>query len=90
MNTFEREVELVGKVVRGEVLPEDARRQSSIVVDRPRLRRRAGRAKALAREDRRIIREALDALGLALAEHGHTWTVEQRRLYEQAIRLLKD
>lgn len=29
--------------------------------------------------------EALDELGLALAEHGHQWTERQRLLYETAI-----
>lgn len=29
--------------------------------------------------------EALDALGLALAEHDHHWTDHERRLYEAAI-----
>lgn len=32
------------------------------------------------------LREALDLLGVALAEHGHTWTVEERTAYEKAMR----
>lgn len=28
--------------------------------------------------------EALDALGLALADHGHFWTNRERQLYEAA------
>jgi len=35
-----------------------------------------------------IIVEALDKLGLALAEHNHKWTVEERELYEKSISLL--
>ncbi len=31
------------------------------------------------------IREALDTLGLALAEHGHAWTDRERQLYERAV-----
>jgi hypothetical protein len=31
------------------------------------------------------ITEALDALGLALAEHGHVWTDRERQLYESAV-----
>ena len=33
----------------------------------------------------RVISEALNALGLALVEHGHKWTNRQRQLYERAI-----
>lgn len=33
--------------------------------------------------------EALDALGLALADHKHDWTPKQRRLYERAVSRLK-
>lgn len=29
--------------------------------------------------------EALDTLALALVDHGHTWTDEERQLYEAAI-----
>lgn len=32
-----------------------------------------------------ICLQALDALALALAEHHHVWTDEERTLYEQAI-----
>lgn len=32
--------------------------------------------------------KALDVLGLALVEHGHTWKKEERRLYERAVSLL--
>jgi hypothetical protein len=31
------------------------------------------------------ILDALDALGLALADHGHKWTDHERRLYEDAV-----
>jgi hypothetical protein len=33
--------------------------------------------------------EALDALALALVDHGHTWTPEQRALYEAATKQRK-
>jgi len=32
-----------------------------------------------------IIAEALDALALALSQHDHTWTAEERQLYECAV-----
>jgi len=32
------------------------------------------------------LQTALDALGEALAAHGHVWTKEQRALYEHATR----
>lgn len=35
-----------------------------------------------------IVRMALDALGLALAEHGHKWTDLERALYDEATKLL--
>ena len=31
-----------------------------------------------------VRQEALDALALALASHGHVWTDEERRLYDAA------
>lgn len=33
---------------------------------------------------------ALDMLGVALADHGHNWTDEQRSAYETAIKMLGD
>ena len=36
----------------------------------------------------RII-QTLDKLALALTEHKHRWTQEERKLYEQAIAQLK-
>lgn len=32
--------------------------------------------------------DTLDALGVALADEGHTWSPELRAMYENAIRLL--
>jgi hypothetical protein len=32
-----------------------------------------------------ILLEALDTLGLALAEHNHYWTPDERSLYEEAV-----
>ena len=43
------------------------------------------KALALVNEAERL-REVLDLLGVALAEHGHTWTVEERTAYEKAMR----
>jgi len=31
---------------------------------------------------------ALDKLAVALADHGHQWTNEERRAYEKAMRIL--
>jgi hypothetical protein len=36
--------------------------------------------------DKKLILKALDALALALTEHHHQWTYEQRSLYEQAVK----
>ena len=33
-----------------------------------------------------LIKAALDALSLALVEHNHNWTLEERTLYEDAIK----
>ncbi len=33
--------------------------------------------------------DALDALALALAEHDHQWTIDERRMYEQAVAYLR-
>jgi hypothetical protein len=35
-----------------------------------------------------VITKALDKLGIALADHNHQWTAEERRLYERAIAIL--
>lgn len=35
-----------------------------------------------------IALRALDALGLALANHGHVWTGPERNLYERAVAAL--
>jgi hypothetical protein len=32
--------------------------------------------------------EALDALGVALADHSHQWSVQERRLYNRARKWL--
>ncbi len=39
-------------------------------------------------KNKETVIEALDKLGLALAEHEHQWTVEERGLYERSISLL--
>lgn len=31
-----------------------------------------------------VVAKALETLGVALADHGHTWTKEERRLFERA------
>lgn len=38
----------------------------------------------LQKRDVALIGKALDALGLALVEHGHCWTDRERQLYERA------
>ena len=35
----------------------------------------------------KAILDALDMLGLALAEHGHVWTPEERAAYEKAVKI---
>jgi len=37
---------------------------------------------------RKTVQKALDLLGLALADHSHTWTQEQRSYYEKATLIL--
>jgi hypothetical protein len=39
--------------------------------------------------ERQILLEALDTLGVALADKDHQWTFEQRHLYERAVRIVK-
>jgi hypothetical protein len=39
--------------------------------------------------DKETVLLALDTLSLALVEKGHTWTPEQRSLYEKAVRIVK-
>ena len=41
------------------------------------------------RENLYKLQNALDLLGVALAEHGHTWSVEERTAYDQATRIIK-
>ena len=38
--------------------------------------------------NREVILGALNTLGTALADHGHTWTEGEREVYGQALRLL--
>ncbi len=40
-------------------------------------------------EDVAAIQQALDSLGMALANHNHTWTDEERKSYETACAILK-
>jgi len=42
----------------------------------------------LEQKSKQIIKDALDALGCALADHKHQWSAKERALYERAIRLL--
>jgi hypothetical protein len=39
-------------------------------------------------KEKEVIIKALDKLGVALAEHNHKWTVEERELYKRSITLL--
>jgi hypothetical protein len=38
--------------------------------------------------DRQLILGALDFLGVALADHSHEWSVGERTIYEEAIKIL--
>lgn len=40
------------------------------------------------RETGEVCRQALDLLGVALAEHSHTWSDREREAYEHAITVL--
>ena len=41
------------------------------------------------KEKSEIVIEALDKLALALTDHEHQWTNEERKLYERAISILR-
>lgn len=45
--------------------------------------------KTMRSADKETVLLALDTLSLALVEKGHTWTPEQRSLYEKAVRIVK-
>ena len=47
-----------------------------------------GKVTEVRTKQRKLVRakQALDALALALTEHGHKWTRKERRLYEVGIR----
>lgn len=36
----------------------------------------------------RLVRGAMDSLGVALVEHDHQWTVGERGIYEEALKVL--
>ena len=40
------------------------------------------------RQEAQSVIDTIDALGVALADEGHTWSPELRRMYESAIALL--
>jgi len=42
----------------------------------------------ISESDRQIIVGALDSLGVAHADHDHEWTVGERTIYEEAIKVL--
>jgi hypothetical protein len=42
----------------------------------------------MGKETKKIIVKALNALALALTDHSHQWTNEERHLYEKAIAIL--
>lgn len=48
----------------------------------------AARERLAERRSQNPILEALDALAVALAEHGHTWTDRERALYETSVEYL--
>jgi hypothetical protein len=39
--------------------------------------------------NREMILKSLDELALALVQHNHVWTKEERKLYESAVKILK-
>ncbi len=39
-------------------------------------------------EESRQVRDALDLMGKALADHQHQWTNEERSRYEKAVKIL--
>jgi hypothetical protein len=43
---------------------------------------------SLTEKDKRIIIRALDKLALALTDHNHQWSNEERKLYERARAIL--
>ena len=38
----------------------------------------------------KLVQQALDILGSALADHNHKWSKKQRSLYEKATKILED
>ena len=42
----------------------------------------------MSNQEKKTIIETLDKLGLALVEHEHKWTIEERELYDKSILLL--
>ena len=43
----------------------------------------------MTKEDAKLISDALDILGVALVNEDHTWSDEERKLYEKVQRILK-
>ncbi|XUX01019.1 MAG: hypothetical protein TUN42_03240 [Dehalogenimonas sp.] len=42
----------------------------------------------MSEQQKSLVIDALNALGVALADHGHQWTNDERELYEKAVALL--
>ena len=42
----------------------------------------------MTQQEAQYVIDTIDALGVALADEGHTWSPELRAMYENAIRLL--
>lgn len=48
-----------------------------------------GIAEVLSPEQAQTLQDALDLLGVALADHEHQWTADERSAYDNATKLIK-
>lgn len=64
------------------------RTRSSLEIDMTEYEQMKEQKRAILTKKRKPIVDALDALALALTDHGHQWTNEQRALYDNAIERL--
>jgi hypothetical protein len=59
---------------------------SAKTITRYKARDAMSRAKIMYLEvDNKLLRDALDKLSVLLAEHGHMWSADDRKMYEDAI-----
>lgn len=64
------------------------RTRSGLEIDMTEYEQMKEQKRKILERQRKPIVEALDALGLALTNYKHQWTDEERRLYDNAIKLL--